>query len=195
MRSSPGSLPVMVQVLPLLLRLTILVSSISSPVSPTNFHLTSSVPGVGVTVTEAVPLGSIVKGPLLLMVTVASGTSAGETVTVQVAVSPSHAAVIVAVPSPTASTLPSLSTVATLEALLVHVTALFGSGLPSSIYVAVRVLLSPTSSDRVVLFSVNVTVGGVGVLSLTVIVCSSLLLVIPLHTASTLIVAVPAFLI
>ena len=164
MRSSPGSLPVMVQVLPLLLRLTISVSSISwSPVSPTNFHLTSSVPGVGVTVTEAVPLGSIVKGPLLLMVTVASGTSAGETVTVQVAVSPSHAAVIVAVPSPTAFTLPLLSTVATLEALLVHVTGLL-TVLPSSLYVAVSFSLSPpTFREMLVLSNVNVTVGGVGV--------------------------------
>ena len=165
MRSSPGSLPVMVQVLPLLLRLTISVSSISwSPVSPTNFHLTSSVPGVGVTVTEAVPLGSIVKGPLLLMVTVASGTSAGETVTVQVAVFPSHVAVIFAVPAPTAFTLPLLSTVATSGSLLVQLTVLPVTSLPSSLYVAVSFSLSPpTFREMLVLSNVNVTVGGVGV--------------------------------
>ena len=76
--------------------------------------------------------------------------SASVTSTAQVAVSPPASAVIVAVPLPTALTVPSLSTVATLVLLEVHVTVAVLSG----VTVAVSFSLSPIFNLRLVLSSV-----------------------------------------
>lgn len=85
------------------------------------------------------------------------GTGLAVTVTVQVAHLPPAVAMMVVVPMPTAVTLPFWSTVAIFASPLVHVTVL--SSAPAGSTVAVSCLVSSTTIDVAVSFSVTPETG------------------------------------
>ena len=97
-----------------------------------------------------------------------------DTFTVQVAVFPPAVAVIVVVPTPTATTAPLLSTVAIFDELLVHVIVLFVA--LDGVTVACSVALSPSIIDKLLLFKL--------ILFTPITIDSLLSVTVSLHLAS-----------
>ena len=149
-------------------------------------HVTSLfVAPSGLTVAVRVALFPAFSSRLFLSsVTLSTATSAFATVTVQVAVLSPAFAVMVAVPSAFAVTVPP-STVAISGLSLVHVTVL--SVALSGFTVAVRVAVFPAFSSRVVWFSSTLCTGTVAGCPLTVTLQLALL-----PSAVAVMVAVPA---